>query len=190
MPNRPVALYDANVLYPAQLRDFLMRLALADVVRAHWTEQIHDEWMRNVHARYPDVSWDDLRRIRQLMDEALPSALVSGFEDRISDLSLSDASDRHVLAAAIHVGADYIITFNTRDFPESSLAPHRVEATDPDDFVSGLFERSPQAVVDVAARHRGSLTQPPKTPEEYLDLLRSSRLDETARRIETRLDQL
>ena len=28
MQDRPVVLYDANVLYPAQLRDFLMRLAL------------------------------------------------------------------------------------------------------------------------------------------------------------------
>lgn len=42
---RPVAVYDANVLYPAHLRDLLMRLAVGDLVRAHWSEQIHEEWM-------------------------------------------------------------------------------------------------------------------------------------------------
>ena len=52
MPSPPVAVYDANVLYPAQLCDLLMRLAVGGVVRAHWTERIHDEWMRNVHADY------------------------------------------------------------------------------------------------------------------------------------------
>ena len=33
--------YDASVLYPAPLRDFLMRLALTDLFRARWTEDIH-----------------------------------------------------------------------------------------------------------------------------------------------------
>ena len=119
MPGRPVCLYDANVLYSAQLRDFLIRLALGEVVRAHWTEQIHEEWMRNVEADYPDITWDDLRRIQILMDEALPEALTHGYEDRIEDLSLPDPSDRHVLAAAIKARADYIVTFNRRDFPAS-----------------------------------------------------------------------
>jgi hypothetical protein len=41
---RAVCLYDANVLYSAQLRDFLVRLALGETVRAQWTEQIHEEW--------------------------------------------------------------------------------------------------------------------------------------------------
>ncbi len=42
------ALYDANVLYPASLRDLLMRLALEDIFLARWTDEIHDEWIRNV----------------------------------------------------------------------------------------------------------------------------------------------
>jgi hypothetical protein len=96
MPDRPVCLYDANVLYPAQMRDFLMRLALGKVVKARWSEQVHEEWMRNVHADYSDITKEDLRRIRSLMDEALPEALTEGYEDRIEDLSLPDPSDRHV----------------------------------------------------------------------------------------------
>ena len=41
-------IYDACVLYPAPLRDFLMHLALTDLFRACWTNTIHDEWIRNV----------------------------------------------------------------------------------------------------------------------------------------------
>jgi hypothetical protein len=42
--------YDACVLYPAPLRDLLMHLAMTNLYRANWTQQIHAEWMRNVVA--------------------------------------------------------------------------------------------------------------------------------------------
>ena len=38
-----VALYDANVLYPNTLRDVLIRVAMAGLVRARWTDAILDE---------------------------------------------------------------------------------------------------------------------------------------------------
>jgi hypothetical protein len=36
------ALYDANVLYSAPLRDLLMRLSMTGLYRAKWTEEIND----------------------------------------------------------------------------------------------------------------------------------------------------
>jgi len=39
--NRFTVIYDACVLYPAPLRDLLMRLALTDLYRARWSDQIH-----------------------------------------------------------------------------------------------------------------------------------------------------
>ena len=47
------AVYDANILYPAPLRDLFMRLAEVGLVRARWTDAIHEEWMRNVLADNP-----------------------------------------------------------------------------------------------------------------------------------------
>jgi hypothetical protein len=41
--NRFTVVYDACVLYPAPLRDLLMRLALTDLYRARWSDQIHEE---------------------------------------------------------------------------------------------------------------------------------------------------
>ena len=43
-----IAVYDANILYPAPLRDLFIRLAQAGGVQAKRTETIHDEWIRNV----------------------------------------------------------------------------------------------------------------------------------------------
>lgn len=62
--------YDACVLYPAPLRDLLMRLALTDLYRARWTEQIHDEWTRNVLRQRPDLQAEDLQRTTRTL---LPS---------------------------------------------------------------------------------------------------------------------
>ena len=50
------AVYDANILYPAPLRDLFIRLAQAGLVRGRWTETIHDEWMQNVLANNPALA--------------------------------------------------------------------------------------------------------------------------------------
>jgi hypothetical protein len=46
MSSNFTVIYDACVLYPAPLRDLLMRLALTDLYRARWTDMTHDEWTR------------------------------------------------------------------------------------------------------------------------------------------------
>ena len=43
-----IAVYDANILYSAPVRDLFIRIAQAGLVLARWTETIHDEWIRNV----------------------------------------------------------------------------------------------------------------------------------------------
>lgn len=42
----PIVIYDACVLYPAPLRDLLIRIAAAGIVRARWTDEILDECFR------------------------------------------------------------------------------------------------------------------------------------------------
>lgn len=109
--------YDACVLYPAPLRDLLMRLALTDLYRARWTDRIHDEWMHSVLKQRPDLKREDLERTRELMNAHVRDCLVTGFEYLIPVVELPDPDDRHVVAAAIHAGADLIVTFNLQDFP-------------------------------------------------------------------------
>jgi hypothetical protein len=40
-----IALLDANVLYPAPMRDRLIELARTDIFKAKWTADIHREWI-------------------------------------------------------------------------------------------------------------------------------------------------
>jgi len=112
--------YDACVLYPAPLRDFLLHLAATDLFRARWSEWIHAEWMRNLLAHRPDLSRERLQRTRQLMDQSVPDCLVTGYEGLIDSLNLPDSNDRHVLAAAIRCQASVIVTFNPPDYPQFS----------------------------------------------------------------------
>jgi hypothetical protein len=59
-----VALYDANVLYPASLRDLLIRLAMTGMVGARWTARIQDEWIRSLLQNRPDLHAEQLERTR------------------------------------------------------------------------------------------------------------------------------
>ena len=178
-----IVLYDACVLYPAPLRDLLMQLALTGLFQARWTDQIHDEWTRNVLANRPDLTPASLARCRQLMDEHVPDCLVTGYEALIPTLTLPDPDDRHVLAAAIHGGAGLIVTFNLGDFPASVLGPWHIEAVHPDEFIARLWDESAEAVLQAVRRHRASLKRPPKTAAEYLATLEQCRLPEFVARL-------
>lgn len=172
-------LFDACVLYPAPLRDLLMHLAGTELFHARWTDRIHDEWMRNLIDNRPDLTLEQLRRTRDLMNAAVPDCLITGYEDLMEGLELPDLDDRHVLAAAIHGRADAIITFNTSDFPPVVLSRFGVQAVNPDSFIVGQLAVAEDLVVDAARRHRRSLRKPPRTVDEYLDTLSRQRLPRT-----------
>ena len=140
------AILDACVLYPAPLRDFLMHLAVLDTFQAHWTEEIHDEWIRNVLENRPDLKPEQLERTRTLMNAHSRDAVVENYGNLIDSLELPDEDDRHVLAAAIHSKSDLIVTFNLRDCPKTILSDYKIEAVHPDDFIRSLIEKDAKSV--------------------------------------------
>lgn len=169
MEHPVTAIYDANVLYPAPLRDLLIRLAQAGLVRGRWTDTIHDEWIRNVLKSNARIASDRLARTCSLMNEAVRDCLITGYEDLIDSLTLPDANDRHVLAAAIHTRANVIVTFNLKDFPSRNLAVYEIEAVHPDDFLKSLIDFAPGPFCSVVKRQREALRNPPKLTEELLE---------------------
>lgn len=175
------AVYDANVLYPAPLRDFLMRLALTGAYRARWSAQIHDEWKRNLLLSRQDLTSAQLDRTSELMDKAIPDALVIDYESLVAGLELPDVDDRHVLAVAIKCNAATIVTFNLKDFPKAVLDPLGIEALHPDDFIADLWDLDKAAVLEAAQRQRASLKNPPHNVREYLDKLLQQKLPETVK---------
>lgn len=177
------ALYDSCVLYPAPLRDLLMRLGMTDMFRARWTDQIHEEWIGAVLEERSDLTREQLERTRQLMNAHVRDGLVTGYEPLIEGLVLPDPDDRHVLAAAIRTRAHVIVTFNLKDFPNPYLATFGMEAQHPDEFISHLIDLSPGAVCEAAKRQRAALRKPPKSVEEFLDALAAQSLPETVLRL-------
>lgn len=171
-----VVLYDACVLYPAPLRDLLVRLANTGIVRARWSEAILDECFRNILEQRPELKPAALERTRELMKQAVPDCMVTGYEALIDGLVLPDPDDRHVLAAAIRVGAQAIVTFNLRDFPEDRLAQYEIEAQHPDDFVLHTIDLAPGIVTKVVSEQAAALKNPPRTVGELIDTLRDQGL--------------
>ena len=174
------AFLDANVLYPALLRDILMRLASRNLFRARWSAQVHREWMAALIRDRPDIPLARLERTRQLMDAHFEDATVEGYEHRMGSLILPDPDDRHVLAAAIYCGADTIVTTNLRDFPDAALAGLGLRAIHPDAFIRGLFDPHRNAVIDAFRRLRLSLRNPPRSTPELLAAMKAQGLPVTA----------
>jgi hypothetical protein len=169
--NRFTVIYDACVLYPAPLRDLLMRLALTDLYRARWSDQIHNEWITAVLRNRPDLSRQQLERTRSLMDAHVRDALVDGHQTLIPALELPDPDDRHVLAAAIKCGADLILTFNLDDFPEHALASYGIGACHLDPFLVDQLNLDGEKVCTAMRLHRAGLKNPSRTVEEFLATL-------------------
>lgn len=186
----PIVLLDACVLYPAALRDLLMRLAVHELIQAKWSEKIHEEWMTAVLRERPDLTHQQLERTRQLMDLHAGDCLVKGYEWRIEGLFLPDENDRHVLAAAIEAEADAIVTWNLSDFPPATLAAQGIECWTPDDLLMQLLSTDEDAVVKLMRQHRASLRNPPKSAVEYLETLEQQRLSRSVQVLRRRLAEL
>ncbi len=177
------ALFDANVLFPAPLRDLLLQLATTKLFRARWSNAIHEEWMRvakKTRPDIPDTNWDELRR---LMDAHAEDCLVTDFEPLIETLSLPDPDDRHVLAAAIEGRADVIVTFNLKHFPEADLNTYDLTAQHPDVFIRHLIDMEPDAVAESARMVRARLKKPSVSVDQYLNTLHRQGLVETVTKL-------
>lgn len=184
------ALLDANVLYPAPLRDLLLQLAVTDLFTARWTADIHREWIDALLSDQPHRSRDALERTRALMDLHTRDALVTGYEPLIPSLTLPDPHDRHVLAAAIVGRCDVIVTRNLADFPEDALLPFGIEAQHPDEFLCNQMSLAPGLFCSAVKTVRARLRNPPYSVREYLATLTRQGLVAAAAELEAFSDLL
>lgn len=165
------AVFDACVLYPAPLRDLLMSVAMTEQFRARWTNEIHDEWVRNLLKNRDDITEEQLERTVEMMNQAVPDCLVENYDGYIDSLELPDPDDRHVLAAAMKCQADVIVTNNLKDFPIDVLIKYDVDIQSPDIFLSHLFDLNQTTFCGAVREMRVRLQNPPYTAEELLELL-------------------
>lgn len=167
----PVAVLDACVLYPFHLRNVLIQAAFDGLFDARWTEDIHEEWIRNLTANATGVSRERLEATRDKMMAVLPEANVTDYQVLIPSLNLPDPDDRHVLAAAIVGQASVIVTWNVKDFPAASLQSHGLTCISPDAFLMSLHAAFPDALIESAARARHNLRKSLPAIDEFIDAI-------------------
>lgn len=137
MPATWVVVLDANVLFPRALRDLLLYLDDTGLIRVHWTAEILEETRRNLVGK-GTITEERADVLVGLMQESFPGAEVIHYEHHIDQLG-NDLKDRHVVAAAVEVGAHAVVTFNLSDF---APMPPRIVAMSPDELMVELWKYS------------------------------------------------
>ncbi|MGZ5254983.1 MAG: PIN domain-containing protein [Flavitalea sp.] len=176
---RFTALLDANVLYPAPIRDYLLHLASLNLYKPKWSSEIQEEWIRNLLLNRKDLTKEVLDKTKAVMDSAFPDANIEKYENLISGIKLPDEDDRHVVAAAVKGRADVIVTFNLKHFPVTNLSTYDIEVQSPDEFISNLINLDKKNCMKALENQVKSLRNPPKTREEVLETLTSCGLIKT-----------
>jgi len=136
---------DACVLANIVVCDAFLRLAEKPrLFLPRWSTEILDE-TRRVHQK---LSWPDelAESWRCKVEHSFPDAIVDDYEHLLEKVT-NHEKDRHVLAAAIRAGASVIVTFNKKDFPETTLTPWGIEVCHPQDYLLTLYSMAPEIVV-------------------------------------------
>ncbi len=156
-----------------------MRVSLAGLVRARWTDAILDECFAAILKTRPSMNVVALKRTRLLMNKAVLDCQVTDYESLIPNLNLPDPGDRHVLAAALRCKAQFIVTFNLKDFPKEALNPFGLEALDPDSYMLKLIELAPIRMASVISEQAEDLRNPPISIGELLETLKQQGLTQS-----------
>jgi len=98
---RYAVVLDACVLVPIALADTLLRLAERDLYRPLWSARIVAEATDATIDIHPEIPPERVQRRFAAMDDAFEDACVEGWETLEHTVTLPDADDRHVVAAAM-----------------------------------------------------------------------------------------
>ncbi|MBF2057534.1 MAG: PIN domain-containing protein [Cyanobacterium sp. T60_A2020_053] len=178
------AVLDSCVLFPAQLRDIFMHLALKRIFRPRWSDQIHDEWIRAVLNNRPDLTNQQLEKTRFLMNSNVVGCLIKNYENYIPKINLPDEKDRHVVAVAIKSKADIIVTFNLKDFPKQELNNFNLISLHPDIFLEQLLINNREKFINALEEQIKMLKNPPISKQKFIKILHKSRLSQTATKLQ------
>ncbi|MBM3756779.1 MAG: PIN domain-containing protein [Acidobacteria bacterium] len=139
----PIAVLDACVLVPMPLADTLLRQAESpSLFEARWSEEILLE-VRRAMERKLNVAPEKVLRREQAMRLHFPHAIVRGVES-VTPWMRNHPKDRHVLACAVACHADYLVTFNRKDFPTRALDGLQTSVIAPSAFLDLIWRREPR----------------------------------------------
>jgi predicted nucleic acid-binding protein len=161
-------LLDTCVLLKSYLHDTLLSVAEEGVFRPLWSDHILVELRRNLLK--VGAKPDAVERRIEMMTMYFPDARVDGYEELIGSMS-NHPKDRHVLAAAVAGRADVLMTENVRDFPADAVSRFGIVVTVQDDFLLGLLDLYPEAVLRALRRQASRYRREPRTLSTLLGVL-------------------
>lgn len=112
-----------------------------------WSYDILGELQRQLFKRYTSLSIEQVNRI--VLGLQSPDYIVHGYEWLVPHVYSPDPDDRHVIAAAVHLGADTIISDDLKGFPPDALAPYNIRHVTSDQFLMHMLGLSASAVISV-----------------------------------------
>lgn len=187
---RYTAILDANVMYPVNVFDILAQFCIEGLFTAKWSQDIDEEWTRNLLASRADLTQEQVYKRRDQQRMALPDWEVEAekYQSLIEAIKLPDINDRHVLAAAIAGHADSIVTFNIKDFPSDVLDQYDIEAIHPDDFICLQLDLIPYQALTAIKHIRLRLKKPPYSAQELLDSYERAGLTSTVTKLKDAIE--
>jgi predicted nucleic acid-binding protein len=171
----PAVTIDACVLVGGRLTNLLLHLADSGAFQPIWSDDIHAEWMRTLHAKI-GIPLDKIEYRRGEMERAFPTANVRclpGLVVTIQDLCKTAAQrkDAHVIATAIAAKSMVILTHNTKDFSAAVLNRYGLSKIKPDEFCVDLLASRRAELLEGIRRHRASLKRSPMSQSDYIHYL-------------------
>jgi len=149
MVTRPRVLIDTCVLYPTVMREMVLGVARGGAFEPIWSARILEEWARAAIKLGP-AGEAQARAEAALLRSNWPQAERDAAPGLQARLWLPDADDIHVLAVAVASSADIILTLNNEDFPRQVLAEEGLSRADPDSYLHGIWQATPELVAPVA----------------------------------------
>ena len=176
----PVATLDACILFQGRLTNLLLHLAEAKAFEPIWSDDIHAEWMMNLHASM-GIPRDRIAYRRHEMERAFPVANIPATPTLVAAVrrlsrTAAQRKDAHVVATAVAARATVIITHNIRDFAPQVLSCYGLSKVRPDPCCVDLLASHQDQVVAGLRAHRASLRRTPMSPARYIDHLADDKL--------------
>lgn len=163
---------DANVLYSQILRDVFFEFAVFELIQVHWSLQIKQEVTNNLglrNANYPEA----FLKATGYLERALPGTLTQ-YSPSIWNNSDVDEKDWHVYDLAIQAEANFIVTWNLKDFPAKTTQPGEPIVVTPDQILVSVFIAHQPDCLEALKELHGSYVRPPMSWERFLSLIEST----------------
>jgi predicted nucleic acid-binding protein len=123
---------------PSFLREVLLACALVDNVDYIVSSKILIEWSRASKSLLDRLEAEvAITQFRKIHAEAIRPDATS-----LAQFWLPDPNDIHILGLAVEQSANFIITYNKKDFPNYEVQIYGIKIMDPDEFLRNLFKNN------------------------------------------------